>query len=703
MSNKWFIKGTYDNQMLETTSNKYLDNSGNVYVPVLLNNTSNYTIYSYNGSNFPLTSPNEYDKLELTKFNKYGFRKWYLSFPNLYNAYVCLDHSYMANVYILISFALRDSSYNIPSIGSPTNNINDVSANTFTPIYINNNDTYLLKYNTYGKILSYKKVTEQPSFLNMQIDYNNNVYLNIYRYYDFNPTIYDRNGIVTTLNLTEGEYNIYLKYDTLFNNIYYLYTKNGITTHTLTNVNNLNYFFIQHMLLPNYSVTLTDYNTNVTNINNNVNHYQGIIFKIDTSGNLVDYLLLNYIDYIMINYIDNNLYVSASTSTDNIEIKDKDNNTIFYKSSLTGINCFLLEINNDFNLINWHHKCDCDIDTNDTLLYEHINYISNPEYNIIYKTSNMNESNTLTVKDQSDNIIIQTPEYSNLCLIQNYDIDGSLNWKVKYDSNISESNGIAGDLLQKRNNTYFQLVSDASHNIIDNSGNVVYENPLSQTVYIYQLDSSGNIFDDFNPGGSGDPHIRTIYGEKYLLPDWEYVKLLHIDDKIKINARCRLIEPKEINRMHRIENNKIIKLSTNNKDDRFAYKNTYFDSIEIIFDKYIFEIKIDTFEIINNTFPENILTLKDIIPENGIRGIIYDKEYPKVKCRQKNIYLFDKISIIIKTDNYWMERNEIKFYLPRFENTKLQGAFVKNSLNNKLRDKITNKFKVNENSKYETI
>ncbi len=701
MSNKWFIKGTYDNQMLETTSNKYLDNSGNVFVPVLLNNTSNYTIHSYNGSNFPLSSPNQYEKLELAKFNKYGFRKWYISFPNLYNAYVSLDHSYMANVYILISFALVDSSYNIPSLLSPTNNLNDVSANTFTPIYINNNDTYLLKYNTYGQLLEYHKVTEQPSFLNMQIDYNNNVYLNIYRYYDFNPVFYDRNGIVTTLNLTEGEYNIYLKYDSIFNNIYYLYTKNGITTHTLTNVNNPNYFFIQHMLLPYYSVELTD-NTNLTTINNNINHYQGIMYKIDINGNLVDYLLINYADYIMMNYIDNNIYVLVTVVNDNIEIKDKDNNTIFTKSSMSGHNSFLFSFDINLNLINWYHKSNTE-NNNNTQLYEFINYIDNPNYTNIYTTTNLIDASGIIITDQSDNVVLNIPNLQNYNIIQNYDTDGSLNWKVKYDSNISESNGIAGDLLQKRNNTYFQLVSDSSHNIIDNSGNIVYENPLSQTVYIYQLDSSGNIFDDFNPGGSGDPHIRTIYGEKYLLSNWDYVKLLHIDDKLKINARCKIIESKEINRMHRLEDGKIIKVSPNNKNDRFAYNNTYFDTIEIIFDKYIFEIKVDTFDIIKNTFPENILTLKDIVPENGIRCSIFNKEYPKVKCIQKNIYLFDKISIIIKSDNYWIDRNEIKFYLPRFENTKLQGAFVKNSLNNKLRNKITNKFKVNENSKYETI
>lgn len=702
MSNKWFIKGTYDNQMLETTSNKYLDNSGNVYVPVLLNETSNYTIHSYNGSNFPLTAPTQYDKLELTKFNIYGFRKWYLSFPNLYNAYVCLDHKKMANVYIIISFSLIDSSYNLPSIESPTNSRNDVSANKFTPIYINNNDTYLLKYNTYGQLLNYYKVTEQPSFFNLLVDYDDNIYITIYRYYDFNPIIYDRNAIVTTLYLQEGEYNIYLKYDSLFNNIYYLYTKNGITTHTLMNPYS-NFLFIQHMLLPYYNVQLTDYNSIITTITNNTNHIQGIIYKIDTSGNMIDYLLCNYVDYIMMNYINNKLYLSASTTIDNIELKNKNNDILFNKTGLSNINCFLLEINNDFSYINWHHNCVCDINSINSLLYEHTNFINNPAYNIIYKTSNMIESNGITIKDESDNIILNIPEYSSVCSLQNFSLDGSLNWNVKYNSKISEANGIAGDLVQKRNNTYFQLVSDASHNIIDNSGNIVYENPLNQTLYIYQLDNSGNFYDDFNPGGSGDPHIRTIYGEKYLLPDWDYVKLLHIEDKIKINARCKLIEPKEINRMHRIEDNKVIKLSTNNKYDKFAYKNTYFDTIEIQYDKYNFEIKIDTLEIIQNTFPTNILNIKDVIPECGIMGIMYDKEYPIVKCIQKNIYLFDKISIIIKSDNFWMERNEINFYLPRFNNTKLQGAFVKNSLLNKLPSNNKNKFKFNSNSKYESI
>jgi hypothetical protein len=97
------------------------------------------------------------------------------------------------------------------------------------------------------------------------------------------------------------------------------------------------------------------------------------------------------------------------------------------------------------------------------------------------------------------------------------------------------------------------------------------------------------------------------------------------------------------------------------------------------------EIAVDQTEIVENNFPEEIINYKIYEPEFGLYSIYHQLQYPKYNAREikLNIPKYD-LEIFIKSDIYWDERNEIRFRMKAIDRSRIKGAFVNNSEENKL-------------------
>lgn len=191
--------------------------------------------------------------------------------------------------------------------------------------------------------------------------------------------------------------------------------------------------------------------------------------------------------------------------------------------------------------------------------------------------------------------------------------------------------------------------------------------------------SSYYIIDPDAPTGpaGGDPHITTIYGQKYTLPNWGGVNLLTIG-KLKINASCRLLHPSEIPKLHYLtRSNKIVK--SYNDDIRNI---TYFDKLVIQKGNDKFIMDFDSQEIIYNNYSDH-LGISKTQSENGLSLILKNRILPKSNLYLEKTIDLDECTINIKTDNFWDEKHNLTIKIKDFTKV-LSGAMVEQSNKNKI-------------------
>ena len=268
--------------------------------------------------------------------------------------------------------------------------------------------------------------------------------------------------------------------------------------------------------------------------------------------------------------------------------------------------------------------------------------------------------------------------------------------------------GVSINLTDSSNSSYvnldlsgdfFNLIYDASNLLITKTSSNTYL--LNNNSYIdgnivtaftnYKIKFGGaHIYNELDGGGMGDPHITTIYGERYMLPNWEYVKLLECDDLL-IWGKCKFIPKELIHKMHKLtKDGEIRRLTLNKKKDRYSYLFTYFDQIGITNGKYKFLIVIDRMKIKQNNFPTNILKIEEIESNDGIYDTMHEIKYPPYKLKHTRINL-KNIEINLKSDIFWVARSEIKLRIENLKDNELSGAFI----NDENKNQITYYYKFN--------
>lgn len=187
---------------------------------------------------------------------------------------------------------------------------------------------------------------------------------------------------------------------------------------------------------------------------------------------------------------------------------------------------------------------------------------------------------------------------------------------------------------------------------------------------------------------SGDPHIKTISGEIYQIPNnWKYIKLLSNDIyEIAISAECGSIDLSE--QLFMYSNDKyLIRTNNNTNFPEFIINNNYFRKIRIQYKYEFIEICPDTLNITKRSAISShirVLSIKQGFNiEKGIYSLRNNKNYPVHNdLTQIKISIASLVTIDMKSDLITDERHELNIKL-YFDNiNKCSGAIISNHSDN---------------------
>jgi hypothetical protein len=189
-------------------------------------------------------------------------------------------------------------------------------------------------------------------------------------------------------------------------------------------------------------------------------------------------------------------------------------------------------------------------------------------------------------------------------------------------------------------------------------------------------------------GIGGDPHIKQIDGSIYHIPnDWSLINLLTCSNtysKIIIDGSCRTLSSEEFLSVHKFnKHGSGRKRKVNLNKEKYYLENTYFDKLIIRKNKEYVILDTINLKIIESN--KTTIKLNKVKPNNGIFSYTYNKHYPITKNTKQANIIVDDIVIMVKTDNYWDEINEVSFQIGSLTKYKhVSGALINDSPNNRL-------------------
>jgi alpha-tubulin suppressor-like RCC1 family protein len=200
----------------------------------------------------------------------------------------------------------------------------------------------------------------------------------------------------------------------------------------------------------------------------------------------------------------------------------------------------------------------------------------------------------------------------------------------------------------------------------------------SQTFNVW----GGSIVGNVGSGGSGggDPHIKTIYNNHFILPNkvCSYVLYNDLKHNIKVIGHATYLKPSLFDKMHTMKGNQIVPVS--NRFKQFIQKYTYFTrlTIEHGTKRIIYDGLTNTF--FNNT--EFTINQK-MGYKKGLYSIFHKRHYnPSAEMKTYEIELGSN-KLVIKSDPYYDEFNEISIVFNDQQNIKYyKGLFF--ATNNEL-------------------
>jgi hypothetical protein len=178
----------------------------------------------------------------------------------------------------------------------------------------------------------------------------------------------------------------------------------------------------------------------------------------------------------------------------------------------------------------------------------------------------------------------------------------------------------------------------------------------------------------------GDPHVVTIFNEKYLLPKGSNYFNLFTDTSINlfIECHCDYLDKSSFPSPLYIRDNYV---DITDRDDLEIFTNTYYRKFSIRYGRSNFTIDADTLEVIGIIDEEVKVT--DIRDDNGLYSITYSLKYPKTGTFKSILlelgeYKFTLVSDISTDERHYVKLKSDKEMMIRY----LSGALVAESPKN---------------------
>lgn len=181
----------------------------------------------------------------------------------------------------------------------------------------------------------------------------------------------------------------------------------------------------------------------------------------------------------------------------------------------------------------------------------------------------------------------------------------------------------------------------------------------------------------------GDPHIKTLSGKHYLLPNEnKYYCLLKYFDNFEITCSTNYITDKNINALNIYHKSKYRKYDLSKlKKSHWIFNYTYMDKIKIkLKDDYVI-ICMDTLTVTEQNNKTNKITINEITPQRGVFSI-RQKSYCKLTQNTKQIQILceldnnETVSLDLVTDMTYDELHNINLKTKNIDSAKLDGCMI---------------------------
>jgi hypothetical protein len=188
------------------------------------------------------------------------------------------------------------------------------------------------------------------------------------------------------------------------------------------------------------------------------------------------------------------------------------------------------------------------------------------------------------------------------------------------------------------------------------------------TLYIYSF-------------SGGDPHVVTIFNEKYLLPKGSNYFNLFTDSSIglSIKCHCNYIEKNSFPQTLYIRDNYV---DISNKDDLEIFTNTYYRKFKVTYGGSDLTIDADTLEI-TGVLDESVKVIEQTGDCDGLYSITYSNKYPKTDSLRSILieigdYILTLVSDIATDERHYVKLISVKDILVK----NLSGALIAESPKN---------------------
>jgi uncharacterized protein YjbI with pentapeptide repeats len=447
-------------------------------------------------------------------------------------------------------------------------------------------------------------------------------------------------------------------------------TSNNIISSNL-NLSNLN--------LTSYNLTnktFIGYNFSYSNFSNanlsNTDFTNGNFFKANLSNcniNNTNFLNANLLGTILTNLSGTPINLSSDWTI------DSQNNSIIPSNTANIQNMIGMQAvqakNNDI-IIGYQDK-NSPLKTNPIVLK--VNSVTNSSYtnaNINILINNLKPNNNLVVGiNQASEI---TYDLSTFYFLPAFGLLYVNMFDQSASSNLSVTNSLDTEISLNCSFTYILLVKYVNGSF--SKTNILVGTKKIGTTFSVKITEPGHYIiigsNVVNSLTGGDPHIKPIFGEKYLLPnEIKYANLLlDKENNITINCSVDFLKKKDFPKNIYSENEWY-----ESKNIDYIYDYTYYRHLYIKVNDEEIIIDVDTLEVRNLT---SLSKIKYFItkPKEGIISIIFNKTYPLLESTKMLKVFIDKYILTFITDINTDERHHLTLDVYGHNINKCYGGMI---------------------------
>jgi uncharacterized protein YjbI with pentapeptide repeats len=242
------------------------------------------------------------------------------------------------------------------------------------------------------------------------------------------------------------------------------------------------------------------------------------------------------------------------------------------------------------------------------------------------------------------------------------------------NSILSVGNSIDAEITLPCTFTYILLVKYVNGAFSNNI--FLIGNKISGTTFSVKITDPGQYMiigsNSVNSLTGGDPHIKPIFGEKYLLPnEIRYANLLFDkENDVTINCSVDFLKRKDFPKDIYSEDQWY-----ESRDIDYIYDYTYYRNLYIKVNNEEILIDVDTLEVKELT-PLNKIKYFVTKPKVGIKSIIFNKTYPLLDSTKMLKLFIDKYILTFITDTNTDERHHLSLDVYGYNINKCYGGMV---------------------------